>query len=286
MDELERRCGTERLARRLDSGSSLFLFGYYLRALEEAAENGRRSGEGVPQTKRLLGRLHETALRSEALVPLCAEVADVARLVDEKTGGTGRLDDGLAALLDRCAKRWFQRVRELPRHRNSLAVDIAFNLELAGLEELSADLYEAILCLEAGAFRASRLMSGRALDKALEKAGAAGEALERRLARAKETGLITSSDLRSAIANFAGTPGASDPGEMEGAKFGTQPPASAGGRVANRGAADGPEDEDESSAEWALESALRLAKKLLKAELEAGLRKASAGFGDLAGPVR
>ena len=260
MGENGPRGGTERLARRLDAGSSLFLFGYYLRALEDAAENSGRSGEVAPDILRLLGRLHETALRSETLVPLCAEVEDVARLVDEKTGGAGRLDDGMAALLDRCARRWFQRVRELPHRRNSLAVDIAFNLELAGLEEISAGLYEAILCLEAGAFRASRLMSRLALGKALEKAGAPGGTLEARLGRARECGLVTSADVRSALANFGD---ADCPGR--------------GGQECEGRGCDGQEfDEDASLAEWALETALRLAKKLLKAELEAGLRRAMA----------
>ncbi len=254
------RSGTERLAMRLDAVSCFFLFGYYLRALECAAADGRPSGKGAGDAARILARLHETASRSEGLGPFVAEVADVMRLVDEGSKGGGPLEEGLPLLLDRCAKRWFQRVRELPRHRNSLAVDIAFNLELAGLEEISADLYEAMLCLEAGAFRASRLMSARALDKALDKTGATGESLGQRLGRARETGLIASADVRSALANL-------------------------GGEEASSG--DGPEcDGDGSLAEWALETALRLAKKLLRQRIEESLLLASGARCDPAGPVR
>jgi hypothetical protein len=248
MEPVKNGAMTGELARRLDSGSSLFLFGYCLRALEGAAAEGRRSGEGYREAGRILDRLRETASLSEGLEPFSREIDDVARLLGERTKCGGRLEEGLASLLEGCAKRWFQRVREMPKRRNSLAVDIAFNLELAGQDEIAAGLYEAILCMEAGAFHASRLMSGRALDSALGKAGAAGGDLPARLAKAREAGLITAADARPALACFGG---AGRPG-------------------------DGGEPDDGSSADWALETALRLTKKLLKAELDAGLRRTMA----------
>ena len=260
MDRGEKADGAEKLALRLDAGSSLFLFGYYLRALEGAAAEGRRSGECAREAGRILDRLRETASRSESLEPLCREIDDVARLLEERANGGGRPEEGLASLLEGCAKRWFQRVREMPKRRNSLSVDIAFNLELAGLSDISADMYEALICLEAGAFRASRLMSGRALEKALDGAGASGDRLEGRLERAKEMGLLTAADLRSALANH--------------------------GDVDVSEAGNGPEDGDCSSAEWALESAHRLVKKLRRSRIEEALLRAARADIDKAGPAR
>jgi hypothetical protein len=259
MDRGEKAGGTEKLALRLDGGSSLFLFGYYLRALE-AVSGGASPGDGQMDAKRILVRLHETALRSESLEPFCNEVADVLRLLEERTNVEGRMEEGLASLLEGCARRWFQRVREMPKRRNSLGVDIAFNLELAGLSDIAADMYEALICFEAGAFRASRLMSRRALDRALEKAGAAGEDLGTRLRRAKEAGLLNAADLRSALANHSGAQ-----------------------RTAGE---NGPEEGDCSSAEWALESAHRLVKKLLRSRIEEALLRAARADIDKAGPVR
>jgi hypothetical protein len=275
MDETKGPAGNERLALRLDAGSSFFLFGYYIRALEDIAADGWRSGEGAPEAMRVLARLRETASRSEKLVQFGAEIGDVARLLEERTRGTGRLEEGLAVLLERCAKRWFQRVRELPKRQNSLAVDIAFNLELAGLEGIAADLYEAIVCLEAGAYRASRLMSCRALEVALNEAGAPGGELGSRLGWARGNGLIGAADVRSALASFEGTE-VPDAGERTGAGKGPDGPED--GR--------GPEEEDCSSAEWALETALRLSRKLLRQRIEEGLLGASRAISASAGPAR
>lgn len=260
MDRGEKAEGAEKLALRLDAGSSFFLFGYYLRALEGAAAEGRRSGEASREAGRILDRLRETASRSESLEPLCREIDDVARLLGERANGGGRPEDGPARLLEGCAKRWFQRVRELPKRRNSLGVDIAFNLELAGLGDIAADLYEALICLEAGAFRASRLMSGRALQSALGKAGAGGDDLQTRLRRAKVMGLLGAADLRSAEANHGGAD------------------------VAGEGT--GPEDGDGSLAGWALESALRLSKKLLRTRIEEALLRGPGADRSRAGPAR
>jgi len=248
--------GQERLEKSLDARSSFFQFGYYLQALGSIGQTPGMSTarDRASDAGKLLDRLHEAASRCSALEFLCPGIADVLRLLTEKAGG-GDLPADFHQFLGRCAKRWFGMVRELSRKSNSLAVDIAFNLELAGQQDLSADLYESLLCFESGAFRASRQMSRRALEKALLEAGAPEtDSLERQLAWAKGTGLITSSDLRSAIAN-------------------------------HKDAKD-PKDEDASSAEWALDSTLRLAKKLLRAEIEEGLRRASGVFGKPVGPVR
>lgn len=241
-----RGSGRERLIKDLDARSAFFLFGYYLRALESLGPgigpdtgNDRASDAG-----KLLGRLHDTASRCSALESFCPEIDDVSRLLAEKAGGAGRLPDDLLPFLGRCARRWFGRVRELAKKGNSLAVDIAFNLELAGMEDISSDLYESLLCLEAGAFRASRMMSRRALEKALVRAGAPGQDLEGRLGWARKAGLATSSDARSAVANLE--------------------PAEEGG------------GEDASSAEWALDISLKVVKKLLRAGIEDGLRRAMA----------
>jgi hypothetical protein len=206
------------------------------------------SGSGA---RRLLSGLGETASRSNLLEPVKTEIAGVIGLLEERFGGQEALPAEFVRMLHRCAVRWYRHVKGMPGRNNSLAVDIAFNLELAGFDELAADLFEAIVCLENGAFRASRLMSRVALGKALVGAGAPGETLESRLGRAKETGLITSSDMRSAIANH--------------------------------GASEESADEGGSSAESALGITLRLCKKLLRAEIGEGLRKASAAFRSPAG---
>ena len=244
-EEATRETGRDRLIKSLDARSSFFQFGYYLQALETLGlpTGANTAPDRASDAEKLLDRLSDTASRCSALEFLCPEIKDVSRLLDEKAGVAGKLPDDLLPFLGRCARRWFGRVRELPKKSNSLAVDIAFNLELAGCGELAADLYEAIICMENGAFRASRLMSRHALEKALIRAGAAGEDLEGRLGWAKKAGLVTASDMRSALANF---------------------------RVA-----EGTEDEDASSAEWALDISLRLSKKLLRQRIEQGLLGAS-----------
>jgi len=252
-EEAPRESGRDRLMKSLDARSAFFQLGYYLRALESPlapGPNDVRDGPGrAREAGRLLARIRDTAWRCSALESFCPEIDDVSRLLAEKAGGG--LPPDLDRFLGRCARRWFGRVRELSRKNNSLAGDIAFKVELAGLEDISADLYESLLCLESGAFRASRLMSRRALEKALIRAGAAGDDLEGQLGWAKKAGLVTSSDMRSALANH--------------------------GRET--------EDEDASSAEWALDITLRLTKKSLRAELEEGLRRASVEFGSPATPV-
>jgi hypothetical protein len=237
--------GAERLARSLDQGSSHFLFGYYLRALEHAAGRGP-AGEGAAEAMRLLGRLQETASRCEALGALGAEIGDVARLVEERTGAGEGPGEAMTALLSGCARRWFQRMREAPKRRNSLAVDIAFNLELAGMEEVSACLYEAIICLEAGAFRASRMMSRAALEAALDEAGAPAGCMQVRMDWARREGLVSSADLRSALVSF--------------------------GRPEDGTAT---EDREMDSAGWALETAHRLARKLLGPKTKEALLRAA-----------
>ncbi len=249
--EADGGAGREKLAKSLDARSSFFLFDYYLQALEslgrapEPSDGRDRAADAV----KLLDRLRETASRCSELEFLGPEISDVQRLLAEKSGGGGgSLPADPVPLLGRCARRWFQRVRELPRRRNSLSVDIAFNLELAGMEDIAGDLYEGIACIDAGASRAARTMARRALDGALEKAGAPAGALEARLCLARRGGLVTPADVRFALANL---------GEGEG-------PGS--GREGT--------DAGAQTAEWALEASVRPVKKLLRADIEAGLRRA------------
>jgi hypothetical protein len=184
---------------------------------------------------------------------LCRELADVLALLDERTKETDSISRELRRLIGGCARRWLGRVKDMPRGNNALAMEITFSLEMAGYGDIASDLFEAIVCMENGAFRAGGMMSLRAMEKALEAAGAPQGPLEIQLEWAKDDGRITPADTRCALANLR--PGRSG-------------------------------DWDQTSAGGAVQTAVRLAKKALSKEMERALQEAANSFFERGHPQR
>jgi hypothetical protein len=136
----------------------------------------------------------------------------------------------------------------MPGRSNALALDITFSVELAGFGDIACDLFEAVVCMENGAFRASGMMSRLAMEKALEAAGAPQcDSLDGKLEWARNSGRISSADQRCALVN-------PEPGRT------------------------GESDHDRS--ERALATAVRLAKKALSREMESTLTVAASSFSE------
>jgi hypothetical protein len=133
-------------------------------------------------------------------------------------------------------------------------MDITFNIEMAGFKDIASDLFEALVCLENGAYRAGGMMSVAAMQKALEAAKATqGQTLKVQLEWAKESGRMGPQDLRCALVNLW-------PGRTG--------------------------DWEQASSEGAVETAVRLAKKVLFREIERGLLEAAGQFGKMWHPAK
>jgi hypothetical protein len=235
------------LARSIDEKGTFFQFGYQLCLLETAAETAHGPPPmAVRDIKRILSALAQTASRSNLLEPFCKEIEDVLAMLDERTKEEDPISRELRRLIAGCARRWLGRVKDMPRGNNALAMDITFSLEMAGYGDIASDLFESIVCMENGAFRASGMMSVLAMEKALRAAGAPkGTPLEIQLGWAKRVGRLTAADQRCANASLR-------PGRTG--------------------------DWDQTSAEGAVQSAVRLAKKVLSKELEQAMLEAANSF--------
>lgn len=235
------------LARSIDEKGTFFQFGYQLCLLETAAETAHGPPPmAVRDIKRILSALAQTASRSNLLEPFCKEIEDVLAMLDERTKEEDPISRELRRLIAGCARRWLGRVKDMPRGNNALAMDITFSLEMAGYGDMASDLFEAVVCLENGAYRASGMMSVMAMDKALRAAGAPLGTLEIQLGWAKRVGRLTAADQRCANASLR-------PGRTG--------------------------DWDRTSAEGAAETVVRLAKKVLSKEMELALLEAAKVFG-------
>jgi hypothetical protein len=235
------------LARSIDEKGTFFQFGYQLCLLETAAEFALGPPMAVRDIRRVLSALAQTASRSNKLEPFCKEIADVLAMLDERTKESDSISRELRRLIVGCARRWLGRVKDMPRGNNALAMDITFSLEMAGYGDMASDLFEAVVCLENGAYRASGMMSVMAMDKALMAAGAPQGPLEIQLGWAKRVGRLTAAD--QICANASLRPGRTG-------------------------------DWDQTSAEGAAETSVRLAKKVLSKGLEKGLLEAAKTFGE------
>lgn len=282
MPSPEARSRSDILARSIDEKGTFFQFGYQLCVLEMAAEPApgmpRAPSMSIIDIGRILTELSKTASRSNLLEPLCQEISDISALLDQRSKEDSGLSPELRRLVSGSARRWLRRVKALPNRSNALAMDIFFNIELAGLTkftgtprasarggmengelretppptggggivDIASDLFEAAVCLEHGAYRASGMMSVAAMEKALREAGAAGEgSLEFLLEWARRSGRLTAADQRCALASLG--PGRSG-------------------------------DWDGLSSEGALATAVRLVKKALRGEIEKALLEAAEKF--------
>jgi len=244
---------TDLLARSIDEKGTFFQFGYQICVLETASEVAQGPQMAIRDIKRILGALAQTASRSNLLEPLGKEIADVLAILDGRTKEEDSISPQLRRLLRGCARRWLDRVKDMPCRSNALAMDITFNIEMAGFGDIAADLLEAIVCMENGAFRASGMMSLVVMQKALEAAGAPAGRLEGQLGWARDDGRITPADTRCALANLR-------PGRTG--------------------------DWDRTSAGGAMETAVRLAKKALSKEMERALQEAANSFFERGHPQR
>jgi len=234
------------LARSIDEKGTFFQFGYQLCLLETAAEVALGPPMAIRDIKRILSALAQTASRSNLLEPFCKEIADVLAMLDERAKEEDPISMELRRLNQGCSRRWLGRVKDMPRGNNALAMEITFSLEMAGYGDIASDLFESIVCMENGAFRASGMMSVLAMEKALRAAGAPkGTPLEIQLGWAKRVGRLTAADQRCANASLR-------PGRTG--------------------------DWDQTSAEGAVQSAVRLAKKVLSKELEQAMLEAANSF--------
>lgn len=241
------------LARSIDEKGTFFQFGYQICVLETASEVAPGPPMAIRDIKRILSTLAQTASRSNLLEPFCKEIADVSAILDARTKEENPISRELRRLIGGCARRWLGRVKDMPRGNNALAMEITFSLEMAGYGDIASDLFEAIVCMENGAFRAGGMMSLRAMEKALEAAGAPQGPLEIQLEWAKDDGRITPADTRCALANLR--PGRSG-------------------------------DWDQTSAGGAVQTAVRLAKKALSKEMERALQEAANSFFERGHPQR